>query len=328
MEKSVIQNIVKASGIKPNELVLVQFWGEDKDIDIMHSFATAVVSLGASPIEMQQSRTINVERFSMENEHSFSESYFLFLSKFDAVIDVFNYQPVVLGVKLSERQTELYRKYMSSLFKALGNVKRFTQIRIPSQENALETILPPDEYINRMILAYDIDYEQLLREGNQRISELKKKDIITLITGNNCELSFNLSGREWHLDAGDGDMPCGEIYTAPLESETNGLVYFKKLYAEDLGEYDNITITVENGVVTFADNDALNNHFAELDTVDKTICELGFGLNPNVKTLCGYTVLDEKAYGTFHIAIGANIMFGGTNNSQIHMDFVGSATIK
>ena len=35
--------------------------------------------------------------------------------------------------------------------------------------------------------------------------------------------------------------------------------------------------------------------------------------NPNVTELCGYTPLDEKMYGTFHIAVGANNMFGGTN---------------
>lgn len=328
MDKSVIHNIVKASGVKPNELVLVQFWGEDKDIEIMHSFSVAVVSLGASPVEMQQSRTVNAERFTLGNEDSFSESYFQLLSNFDAVLDVFSYQPVVLNVKLSNEQTGLYRKYMASLFKALGGTKRFAQIRIPSHENALETSLSSEEFVQRMSSAYDIDYEQLLYEGNQRIVGLSETGTLTLLTGSKCRLRFILLGRKWHLDAGDGDMPCGEIYIAPLESETNGLVYFEKLYADDWGEYNSVTFAVENGIIASTDNDELNKHFAELSAVDKTICELGFGLNPNVKTLCGYTVLDEKAYGTFHIAIGANTMFGGTNTSQIHMDFVGTAIVE
>lgn len=33
-------------------------------------------------------------------------------------------------------------------------------------------------------------------------------------------------------------------------------------------------------------------------------CELGFGMNPNVTDLCGYTILDEKMCDTFHIAVG------------------------
>jgi leucyl aminopeptidase (aminopeptidase T) len=46
-------------------------------------------------------------------------------------------------------------------------------------------------------------------------------------------------------------------------------------------------------------------------------------MNPKIKDLCGYAALDEKMAGTFHIAIGANKMFGGTNAASIHVDFVG-----
>lgn len=46
-------------------------------------------------------------------------------------------------------------------------------------------------------------------------------------------------------------------------------------------------------------------------------------MNPNITELIGYTVLDEKMAGTFHIAIGDNTMFGGKNSTPLHMDFVG-----
>lgn len=326
MDYSIVQKIVKASGVKPNELVLVQFWGEDKDIEQMHSFAKAVASLGASPFELQQSRSVNAEKFAVASESSFSENYFRIISGFDAVLDIFSYQPVVLDVKLDETQTGLYRKYAASLFKALSNAKRFTQIRIPTPENAAESNLPPDEYIERMNTAYDIDYDRLRQDGENLISGMK--DTLFLKTGNNCKLHFNTTGRKWHIDAGDGDIPCGEVYIAPLESETNGHVYFETLYAEEWGMFKNVTLTIQNGIVTSADNTALNEHFAGLEIADKTVCELGFGLNPNVTSLCGYTVLDEKAHGTFHIAIGMNTMFGGVNASNMHMDFVGTATLE
>ena len=58
---------------------------------------------------------------------------------------------------------------------------------------------------------------------------------------------------------------------------------------------------------------------------DRTVCELGFGMNEQVNDLCGYTVLDEKMQDTFHIAIGSNVMFGGKNQANLHMDFVGKA---
>lgn len=43
-------------------------------------------------------------------------------------------------------------------------------------------------------------------------------------------------------------------------------------------------------------------------------------MNPNITDLCGYTVLDEKMSGTFHIAVGANEMFGGSNAASNHDD--------
>lgn len=328
MDKSLIQKIVKASGVQEKELVLVQFWGEDRDCEIMHSFAAAVAALGASPIELQQSRTVNAEKFTTATEQTFSEKYFQLFSSVDAVLDIFNYQPVVLGTKLDDRQMEYYRHYMASLFKVLAGAKRFSQIRLPSDENAEESGLSPEDYKQRMLAAYNVDYAAIQQQGTTRIAELDKVNSLVIITKDDYELQFNLSDRNWVLDAGDGDMPCGEIYIAPVENATNGRVYFSKLYAEDFGVYKQVTLTIENGVVVHADNEELNNRFAELSVADKTVCELGFGINPNIKTLCGYTLLDEKAYGTFHMAIGANVMFGGKNASNIHIDFVGTAEVK
>lgn len=326
MEYSTIEKIVKASGVSTKELVLVQFWGEDKDVGIMHMFAKAVASLGASPIELQQSRTVNADKFAVTDHDAFSEAYFQVISRFDAVLDVFCYRPAVLDIQLNEAQTDLYRRYVSTLFQALSSAKRFTQIRIPTPDNAAESNLPADEYIKRMNAAYDIDYADLEKDGKKLIATMQ--ETLTLKTSETSRLHFRTTGRKWHLDAGDGDMPCGEIYIAPIETETYGQVFFKTLYADDWGVFDNVTLVVESGVVVSSDNTTLNGHFADLKTADKTVCELGFGLNPNVTSLCGYTLLDEKACGTFHIAIGMNTMFGGINTSSMHMDFVGTAMVE
>ena len=53
------------------------------------------------------------------------------------------------------------------------------------------------------------------------------------------------------------------------------------------------------------------------------LCELGIGANTAVSELTGATLLDEKAYDTAHIAIGANKPFGGTvDPSHIHEDLI------
>ncbi|NJL43894.1 MAG: hypothetical protein HC945_01030, partial [Nitrosarchaeum sp.] len=53
----------------------------------------------------------------------------------------------------------------------------------------------------------------------------------------------------------------------------------------------------------------------------RRIGELGIGLNPHAKVV-GCTILDEKALGTAHLAIGSNAWFGGAIKTIIHLDQV------
>lgn len=79
-------------------------------------------------------------------------------TKFDAVLDVFTYQPVILGFEIDRDKFELYRKYMAQLFSKFMGCKRFTQIRIPTAANTEESGLDPQDYIRRMEKAYNVDF--------------------------------------------------------------------------------------------------------------------------------------------------------------------------
>jgi leucyl aminopeptidase (aminopeptidase T) len=325
MNIELIRKIVKASGVKEGELILIHFWGEDSRTDIMHKFAAAVAGLGASPLELQQSRSNNKAIFEAAGETCFDSKYYSIFDKVDAVLDVFVYRPVVLNDKLAEEQMKLYRNYMGKLFGVLAQKSRFTQIRIPTVENAQESGLEPEEYIERMTKAYDIDYTKLRALCESRIEELRTAKQIILRSGNDCRLTLVTADREWIADCGDGDWPCGEVYTAPQEYETNGKLFYDKLYIEDVGAFDHVILTVKDGLLIESDNNTVRDFIAGLPKENRVVCELGFGYNDNISSLCGYTVLDEKMRNTFHIAIGDNTMFGGTNKADFHMDFVGTA---
>ncbi len=328
MNMKLIKKIVKASGVKQGELILIHFWGEDTSINIMHDFARAVAELGASPLELQQSRSNNKVIFEVAGETSFDCKYYSVFENVDAVLDVFTYQPVVLGYQLEEKQMNKYRAYMRGLFNALMKKTRFTQIRIPTVDNAQESGLEPEDFIDRMTKAYDIDYVELKDSCEGKIKELSKVKQIILHSGDTCHLTLETEDREWIADCGDGDWPCGEVYIAPVEHKTNGNVFYQKLFIEDVGEFEDITLGIENGLLMKSDNTEVNNFIRSLPKENKVVCELGFGCNDKVTSLCGYTVLDEKMIDTFHIAIGDNTMFGGSNKADFHMDFVGSAEVE
>lgn len=327
MTYEIIHKIVVASGVTAGESVLIHFWGDDKDKEIANKFMIAVASVGATPTLLQQSREINKRLFSVVKDESFGEDYFEKFSSFDAVLDLFSYQPIILGYEIEPRQFALYRKYIATLFSALMKSKRFTQIRIPTADNAEESCLDPVDYINRMYKAYDINYKNLNKQCKSQVDKYEGLEAITIETSEKCKITFVTKDRAWHIDAGDGDMPCGEIYIAPVEDKTNGTIFFKDIYL-DGKLYNDVIITVCDGKILSADNESVSAYFSNLKDNERTVCELGIGMNPNVNDICGYTVLDEKMQGTFHIAIGSNTMFGGKNTANIHEDFVCTSEYK
>lgn len=324
MYPSYISDLVRASGVQQGEHVLIHFWGEDSDREIADAFLSAAAAAGAVPVLLQQSRTANYDLFRQAEENPFPDSYFDQFSQLDAVLDVFTYRPVILGQELDDKHMAFYRSYMRRLFRVLMNAKRFTQIRIPTQANAEESGLPPDEYIRRMEQAYSIDYEALRCRCQEKAAKLSTHTRFTLTTGDRCSAFFDTSGRQWYVDAGDGDWPCGEVYIAPLETKTHGSIFFPQLYLENAGFFTDVTLHIQYGKLTGSSHPNIDRFLQTLAPEDTVICELGFGMNPNITELCGYPLLDEKMYGSFHIAIGANHMFGGENRSEIHMDFVHS----
>lgn len=326
MDRKIISKIVEASGISAGEMVLIHFWGEDADKGIANGFMAAVAETGATPVLLQQSRSVNRDIFLTAKESCFCEQYFDLFTKFDAVLDVFAYRPVILGYEIDENKFELYRRYMARLFSTLVSCTRFVQIRIPTAANAEESGLDPQDYIQRMERAYDIDYAAVYEACKQAKGCFAGVNQVSLRTGEDCELSFDLTDRAWHIDAGDGDLPCGEIYIAPVEDKTQGTVYFETFFL-DGAQYEHIQLHIQDGRIINSNRPEIAAFFEKQPQENRVVCELGFGMNPNVTDLCGYTVLDEKMCGTFHIAVGANHMFGGTNVASDHIDFVGRGTI-
>ncbi len=116
MKYNYIPKIVKASGVQKDELVLIHFWGEDEDKEIANQFLVAVSSLGATPVLLQQARLINYSIFCAATETCFNENYFEIFSKFDAVLDVFAYQPIAIGYELPPKQKNYTKIILHSCF--------------------------------------------------------------------------------------------------------------------------------------------------------------------------------------------------------------------
>lgn len=325
-KRELIKKMVEAIGVKAGDIVLIQLWGEDENIGLLHDFSYEVAAAGGTPMEQQHSRIYYKNLFEATEEKCYSESFFNIFKDVKVVIDICTYEPVRPHKEFSKDKIGFYREYMKELFKSLSSKEKFVQIRVPTIENSLESDLDFEEYKTLMMKAYDINYNELKIKSNDIVNALLNRDLVKIITGKDHELYLSLKSRKWYIDAGDGDLPCGEIYIAPIENSAKGSIIIEKFFLE--GEIlKNLDLTFKDGRLINSSSEIFNEYLKTLPENANILCELGIGLNENVTDLVGYTALDEKTKGTIHIAIGMNTMFGGSNQCSYHKDFVFKGTL-
>lgn len=152
--------------------------------------------------------------------------------------------------------------------------------------------------------------------------EIKKGALVLLnFWGENSTLFFSLEDRQWHKDDGTGDIPCGEVYIAPIEESAEGEILISQVILES-EKLSNVLLEFKAGKLVNCSSMELLEFTKQFPGDKDILAEFGIGLNENVQGLIGCAVIDEKCKGTAHIAIGMNDMFGGKNCSQLHMDFI------
>jgi aminopeptidase len=320
---SLIPNIVSGFEVKKGSLVLLNFWGENSDLAILDKFTLEIAKAGAVPIRWQQSRELIKEYYTeVAPEYlEFPDKYFEIFKLADAVIDIFMYAPAP-HKDFPKDKIPFYGKYMRKLFGSLTEGKElFIQVRVPTEENAMGEGLDYETYKTSMHNALTIDFKKLKADCVDLVEKLNGKNKVTIYTEGNKTLSFNLENRQWHKDNGTGDIPCGEVYIAPIEESAEGEILIPQVTLE--GEkFTDVLLEFNAGKLVNCSAKEVMEYIEECPGDKDILAEFGIGLNENIKELIGSPVFDEKCKGTAHIAIGMNDMFGGKNSSPLHIDFI------
>lgn len=75
------------------------------------------------------------------------------------------------------------------------------------------------------------------------------KEKIYIFTEEENELKFSVENRKWYKDDGTGDIPCGEVYIAPVEESANGTILIPKITL--MGRrFSNVFMEFEKGRLT------------------------------------------------------------------------------
>jgi aminopeptidase len=146
------------------------------------------------------------------------------------------------------------------------------------------------------------------------------------IVGPDTDLRLAVEGRRWDAADGHHNMPDGEVYTSPGESETEGEIRFSFPAVFQGREVDDIRLRFEDGSVVSAEA-TRGGEFLDavlgLDAGARRLGEVAFGMNYEIDRFTKNTLFDEKIGGTMHFALGSAFKeLGGVNDSALHWDLV------
>src|SRR3712207_4822013 len=120
--------------------------------------------------------------------------------------------------------------------------------------------------------------------------------------------------------AGIRNMPCGEVFTGPIEDSANGTVYFVVPAAIAGREISGVRFRFEEGKVVEASAEKGEEYLMSLLDADagaRYLGELGIGTNYGIRRASANVLFDEKLGGTVHLAIGRSYAeTGGKNDSS------------
>jgi len=174
----------------------------------------------------------------------------------------------------------------------------------------------------------NVDFNKIKHINEKLIKRLSIKNKIKIITKKGTNIEFDLKGRKWISDYGIctkkgafGNLPVGEIFIAPLEGKTEGVILSDANINK--GNTEDIRIKIKDGFIQNIKGGKIANQFERLlkNKLYKNVAELGIGTNYKAR-ITGNVLEDEKAIGTCHIAFGNNSHFGGKIDVPFHRDFV------
>lgn len=181
-----------------------------------------------------------------------------------------------------------------------------------------------------MVRCLSADAKKVVELTNSVKQALENAKVIRVISKNGTDVEMNIEGRKILPSTGvlrnkgeSGNLPSGEVYLAPVEGSTNGIIVFDGSMA-GIGILKNpVKVVVKDGYAEKISGKSEAKKFQKmLDKVGRdarAIAEFGIGTNYKAKII-GQILEDEKVLGTIHIAFGNNVSMGGNINVPIHLD--------
>ena len=205
--------------------------------------------------------------------------------------------------------------------------------RFPTEAHAQDAEMSLPEYEDFVYTACHVreqddpiaHWRKVSVELNARARELETLRELRIV-GPDTDLTVSVEGRGWLAADGKLNMPDGEIFTSPVETETEGEIRFSFPAIFHGRGVEDVRLWFEGGRVVAAEAKTASDYLRSLLDMDegsRILGEVAFGLNYEIDRFTRDILFDEKIGGTLHLALGSSFKkLGGENESGLHWDMI------
>ncbi|GCE15695.1 aminopeptidase [Tengunoibacter tsumagoiensis] len=235
-------------------------------------------------------------------------------------------EQAIVKAEIPLERKQRARRAMQSLRQHVLSDMRWVLCNYPTPDLAKEAGMSMEDYERFFFDACLIDWTELEQQLAKLQEYTRKASVVEILTPD-TQLTLSLEGRSSTIGAGIKNMPDGEIFWPPVETLTEGTIYFDVPLIYDKHEVSGIELTFAAGKVVQAraeQGEAFLLSVLDTDEGARTLGEFGIGCNYGIKQYSKSILFDEKIGGTIHLALGANVdpAGGGKNTSSIHWDLI------
>jgi aminopeptidase len=250
----------------------------------------------------------------------------------DAFISIMSPQNTRALAAVDPQKQQALSKRDKALQEVVLGKDRWALTLFPTEALAQESemsLADYEEFVFEAMALYEEDPVRYWREkaGEQgRLIERLEQANEIRISGPGTDLKLSIRGRKFLNGDGTHNMPCGEVFTGPVEDSVNGEICFGIPVAVAGREVSGVRMRFENGKVVEASaekGEEYLNAMLDADEGSRYLGELGIGTNYGIPQATKNILFDEKLGGTVHLAVGRSYeKTGGRNESSVHWDLI------
>ncbi len=309
--------------IKEGQIVEVTLTGERSYLDFLDEITLSISQIGAFPVIR-----LNTPSYRRRFIQTVPEEYLMkpppqmvkWIADIDRhinlVADAIRFNPI----HISEKRQQFHRDAQK---KITGRIKQknVTTVYVPTAELADYCGIPLDNLEQILVKGLDISYGDLRKQCRNMAEKLKVKEkTITLTSGDSHKLTCKLKDRQLFIEDGRHELPGGMVSFAPVEETVGGSVMIPSIRIGDT-VVKNLTIEFSAGRLIRSDaeenhksfQDLLKNSYGDSDA----FAGIGIGMNPGMNRVPECPMFDFYSQNVVHISMGSNLIFGGTNFSDL-----------